>query len=501
MQSQIKLREKQNQTKNNFPTFLRSVFRTVSPGAEYHHNWHIDAISEHLMAAQRGEIRRLLINMPPRSLKSISVAVAWPAWLLGQDPSVQIMCGAYSQGLSYKHSVDTRNVIQSEWYRKVFPETILSHDQNEKGKFTTTKRGQRMAVSVGSTATGEGGDFLILDDPTNPEQAVSDAERETANRWFKNTFTSRLNDKSTGVIVVVMQRLHEEDVSGMLLAKGGWTHLNLEAQATEDKTISIGKFKREIKKGDLLDSVRLSKDVLEEVKRDMTAIGYAGQYQQNPTPDDGGILKKKHWRKWPSEEPPVCVSIIQCYDTAFGQKETNDFSARTTWGVFMAKGRDADDKLRPSVILLDSMEKRLDYPELKTEVIESARIYEPDVILIEDKASGQSLIQDLNKVGDLTIRAIKVDGTDKVMRANIAAIVLERGAVWYMERDWAKNVINQCAKFPNAKHDDIVDTCSMAWLYLRKRWWINVPDDDTGQNNLVAENRPQKSFYGHRPSD
>jgi len=221
-------------------------------------------------------------------------------------------------------------------------------------------------------------------------------------------------------------------------------------------------------------------------------------YQQLPTTDEGGILKRACWRKWPSQEPPECISIIQSYDTAFEKGEENDFSARTTWGVFMAKGLKEDEKKRPSVILLEYVEERWDYPELKENAIKSAELFNPDVILIEKKGSGHSLIQDLRKTDILPVYGVKVDGTDKIMRANVASIVLSGGSVWYMDRDWAQKLITQCAKFPKAKHDDGVDSAVQAWLYLRKRWWIELPDDNRGESNLAQDNmRPQKSYYGH----
>lgn len=492
-----KIREDNERLRNDFSHFIRQCFKTVSPGHKYHHNWHIDAIAEHLEACRRGELRRLIINMPPRQMKSICTAISWPAFLIGHNPATQIMCGSYSQALAKKHSLDTQLVIGSEWYQSVFPEVEIDPRQADKGKFVTTQRGHRMAVSTGSTATGEGGDFIIIDDPTNPLQAMSDAERNTANEWFDQTITSRLNDKETGVMVVVMQRLHEEDLSGHLLEKGGWHHLCLQAKAEKKTFITLGNYKRVVEKDELLDPKRLSQKILDETRKDMTAYSYAGQYQQNPAPDEGGILKKGWWRRYPGENPPVCDYIIQFWDTAFLEDQEADYSACTTWGIFMATGY--DKKERAACILLDCEYDHWSYPDLKKQALASYKHHRPDKVVIEFKASGQSLFQDMRKLG-LPVSRFKVE-KDKVYRANVASPVLEKGHVFYMERDWAETVIKECAQFPNGKNDDIVDTCTMAWLYLRKRFWLELPDDGTANDQLTQmRKRKRKAFYGGAPA-
>lgn len=215
----------------HLPAFIQKCFHTVNPGTPYLHNWHIDLIAAYLRACERGDIQRLIINIPPRYLKSLCVSVAWPAWLLGHDPSRRIIVSSYAQSLSLKHSLDCRLVMQSEWYRQVFQQTLLASDQNEKGKFLTTRRGMRLATSVGGSVTGEGGNFLILDDPHNPAHIHSDLLRQDTIDWFEQVFTSRLDDKKRGVIILMMQRLHEEDLSGHLLKKSGWEHLCIPAIA------------------------------------------------------------------------------------------------------------------------------------------------------------------------------------------------------------------------------------------------------------------------------
>lgn len=277
--------------RSDFSSFLRMVVATVSPAARYQHNWHIDAIAAHLDACAKGDIRRLIINMPPRMLKSITVSVAWPAWLLGQDARTRVMVASYAQSLSIKHSTDCRLVMQSPWYRAIFPQTELAYDQNEKEKFVTTLRGHRIATSVGGSATGEGGNILIVDDPLNPLQAQQRSMREAANQWFDHTFATRLDDKKHGAIVVVMQRLHAEDLSGHLLKKKGWDLLSLPAIAMSRNAIFYGKFSKIREVGDVLHAAREDAMILEQVKRELGSANFNAQYQQAPLGEDEGMIK------------------------------------------------------------------------------------------------------------------------------------------------------------------------------------------------------------------
>lgn len=287
-------RELDRCTQSDFGLFLRRVVATTSPRVDYQHNWHMEAISAYLTACARGEITRLIINLPPRMLKSTTVSVAWPAWLLGQNPATRIMAASYAQALAMKHSMDCRLVMQSAWYRCVFPETKLSDEQNEKDKFVTTARGQRLAVSVGGAAIGEGGDILIVDDPLSPLQASSRTQRDAVNAWFDHTFVSRLDDKKRGAIVLVMQRLHAEDLSGYLLEKGGWEHLCLPAIAPEPTTIALGNFLYARKTGEALHEAREPLALLERIKRELGSVQFSAQYQQAPQRLSGGLIRP-HW--------------------------------------------------------------------------------------------------------------------------------------------------------------------------------------------------------------
>lgn len=281
-------------------SFTQQCFHTVDPAHTYLHNWHIECIIEHLQAMERGEIRRLIVNMPPRSLKTITISIAWTAWLMGQDPATQIICASYAQKLATKQSVDTRLIMESSWYRTCFPDTVISKDQNEKLKFQTTARGHRMATSVaqrigsGGAATGEGGDYLILDDPVNPAGIISDATRVVANDWIDQTFLTRENDPNTSRVLLVMQRLHEDDPTGHLKEKGGWHELILPAYFEKRTIIEVNNRKWICEQDSYMQEERMGEEALDKKLSELGMYGFVGQYLQRPTPEGGGEFQARY---------------------------------------------------------------------------------------------------------------------------------------------------------------------------------------------------------------
>jgi len=324
--------------------FIEKTFEILNPGTPYLHNWHVDLIAEYLEACEKREIKRLIINMPPRALKSISASVAFPAWLLGRDPTKKIMAASYAETLSYQHSMDCRSVIQSDWYNMCFPNTKLSPDQNEKSKFMTTKRGHRIATSVGAATLGLGGQFLLVDDCHTPAQAASDDVRDSQLKWFDNTFSTRLDDKERDVIIVIMQRLHQRDLSGYLLKNGGWTHLCLPALFSKRQTFTIGKFSKTVEVGEYLHPERFSKKFLDNERATKGETFVAGQYMQVPVPEGGGLIKNKWFQLWPSDKKlPRFVYVMQIWDTAFTEKTTGDPSGVITLGVFFPEEEEREN--------------------------------------------------------------------------------------------------------------------------------------------------------------
>lgn len=433
--------------------FTRKTFATVDPGATYLHNWHVDLIAEYLEACTRREIKRLVINMPPRYLKSVSVSVAWPAWLLGNNPSERIIVSSYSHMLSLKHSTDCRLVIKSDWYRRIFPHVQLAPDQDTKEKFVTTARGMRYAASVGGSVTGEGANFLIVDDPHNPAQALSDVQRQQALTWFDQTFASRLNDKSNGVIVCIMQRLHANDLTGHLLDKGGWEHLSLPAIAEARTIIDFGRVRVIREPGEVLHAAFEPPEAIERQKIDMGSYAFAGQYQQRPAPAEGGIFKAHWFKRYPAPQETY-DRIIQSWDTAIKASQLNDPSCCTTWGV----KKDGYD-------LLQVLVRRLEYPDLKALVLKQAEAFGPDAVLIEDKASGQQLLQDLRRETKLPVIGI-LPTADKITRASGVSALIEAGKVALPQNAaWLTDYESEMLTFPNAPHADQVDSTTqfLAW--------------------------------------
>lgn len=429
-------------------SFIQKTFATVDPGTPYLHNWHVDLIAEYLTACTNRDITRLIVNIPPRYMKSISVSVAWPAWVIGHNPSAKFLASSYSEKLSLKHSVDTRLMIQSPTYRRVFPNVQLVKDQNEKSKFVTTARGHRIATSTGGTATGEGGDFLIVDDPHNPKQAESQVERENTLEWFDQTFYSRLNDKKRGVIVVVMQRLHQKDLTGHLLEQGGWEHLKIPAIAERKQVYNFGKVSRIRPPGDILHKEREAEPEMFKNKRVLGSYGFAGQYQQEPVPAEGGLIQKA-WVRYFKIPPIKPTRIVQSWDTAYKATELNDPSVCTTWAE--------TDK---GYYLLDLWRDRAEYPRLKAAVQSQAARWRPHAVLIEDRASGQSLIQDLKATTRLPIIPISPE-KDKLTRMSAQSAKFEAGQVHVQETAaWLQEFERELFTFPLSEHDDQIDSVS-----------------------------------------
>ena len=442
--------------KRSLSEFIQQSFPIIDPSVEYLHNWHVDCIAEYLEACKRREIKRLIINIPPRSLKSISVSVCWTAWLLGLNPSEKILTASYSRQLSTKHSLDTRHLITSQWYKDIFPDLQLAKDENQKTRFETTQRGHRLAVSVAGGAIGEGGDILIIDDPHNPAQAVSEVQRTTALNWFDQSFSTRLNSKKNGVIVVVMQRLHENDLTGHLEEKGQYEHLRLPAICEKKTIIQIGNYKKVREAGELLHGEREGEIELNDMKKTLGSSMFAGQYQQEPAPTEGNIFNINWFKKYINE--PINGRVVQSWDTAVKANQLNDFSVCTTWIISESK-----------YYLIDVFAKKIEYPDLKKQVIYQSKLYNPDTILIEDKASGQSLIQDLRSQTTLPIVAINPKH-DKITRASTVTASIEAGNVAIPERaDWLMEFEQEVRLFPNSKHDDIVDSMTqfLNWVRLK----------------------------------
>ena len=472
--------------------FTKSCWPTIEPGREFFDNWHIDAISEHLQAVVEGDIKRLIINIPPRHMKSISVAVALPAWAWTIQPEKRFLFASYAASLSVRDSVKCRRLITSRWYQNHFGDGFtLTGDQNQKQRFENDKTGQRIATSVDGALTGEGGDIIVIDDPHNVREAESSAVREGVLDWWDQAMQTRLNDPKTGAFILIMQRVHENDLTGHILANEHeeWDHLCLPARyeighPTPPRSRLYFTDPR-TKEGELLWPDRLDEGTLMKLERSLGAYASAGQLQQRPMPKGGGILRAEWWVPWDGDDLPDIEYVIQSWDTAFSTKEKSSYSARTTWGVFRKAGQ-------VNAIVLDMWYDRVTYPELRRIAQDSYYEYEPDAVLIEKKASGQSLLQDLRMAG-IPVLEYSPD-RDKEARAHASSALLEDGRIWFpSNKKWAKNLIDICAAFPAGDNDDIVDTCTQAWLRLRKGWFVTHSQDYEDED---YEPKQRVSLYG-----
>ncbi len=414
--------------RQNLLAFADKAFATLTSGELFLPNWHLDLICDHLEQVRRGEIRRLIINLPPRGLKSMLVSVAFPAFLLGHDPSMPIIVASYGAELAGKFGASTRTVMQSRWYRDLFPGTRLLGAAPAVGDFSTTQQGGRLAVSTGGPITGRGAGLIIIDDPLKASDAASDVERERINAWFDQNVVQRLDDKKTGAIIVVMQRLHDEDLTGYLLEKGGWEHLRLPAIAEDDERFRLANGNivgRDV--GEALHPAREPLETLSALKHSIGAYDFAGQYQQDPAPREGGLVRAEHFPRQSAANVRFDMTV-QSWDTAHKTGELNDYSVCTTWG------RTPERRYH----LLDVFRAKLAFPQLIARVQALHDQYHPGTILVEDSASGINLIQSLRQDSNLPIKAIKPIG-DKLTRLNLlTGLIALIGRLLSWRRDWIR---------------------------------------------------------------
>src|SRR3984893_3411906 len=368
--------------------FAQLCFCKLNPQAAFLPNWHIEVIAAKLAAVRAGRIRRLIINLPARHLKSLMASIAFPASCLGHDPSAQILSVSYAQDLADKLARDCRSIMMSPWYRRIFPPRLAPHRQAVQ-EFITTRQGYRLATSTGGVLTGRGADIILIDDPLKPEEALSEAQRKAANEWYDHTLYSRLNDKRHGAIVIIMQRLHEDDLVGHVLAQEGWEVLSFPGIAEADEVHRIETiwgaqcFRR--RQGEALHPDREPLETLDRIRRTIGEYNFAGQYQQSPAPLGGGLVKAEWFKRYGEKDRPERFDrTAQSSGTANKATELSDFSVCTTWGV---KGK--------NLFLLGLFRRRLEYPALKRAVREQQSLFAANEVLIEDKASGTQLIQEL----------------------------------------------------------------------------------------------------------
>lgn len=446
--------------------FLHRVFEVVAPGEELHLNWHIHAMAHALEQVRAGKTKRLIITLPPRSLKSILASVAFPAFVLGHDPTKKIICASYSIELAIKHANDMRTIVRSPFYQRMFPHMRLKLVKDSETELITTKRGGRFTTSVGGTLTGRGGNIIIIDDPMKPDEAMSETSRGNVTRWFETTLLSRLNSKSEDAIIVIMQRLHVDDLAGALLERGGWEHLDLPAIADSPEHVPIGAgLFHHRDPGEVLDPIREPLDVLMRMKESMGSMAFSAQYLQRPVPAEGNLIKRD-WLRF-SDPPSPGKSrdlVIASWDTALKANELSDYSVGTVW---LLRG--------DTCYLLDLVRAKLEYPALKAAVLQMRTRWGVALTLIEDRGSGISLVQDLRREN---FKVIPIEAeTDKETRLYSVQGKFEAGSVIFpKDAPWLDDLITELLAFPASRHDDQVDSISQAlsWI-IRRKPYLSAP--------------------------
>lgn len=443
--------------RQDLSAFTRRTFLHLEEGTPYLHNWHIDHISWQLKRLARGDIRRLIINVPPRSMKSIQVSIAFSAWAMGHDPTSKILCVSYADALARKLSIDTRRVLQSAWYRSAFPNLDLKGARQRTMEIETRQGGYRLASGMGGSILGRGADLIIIDDPQKAIQGISEAGRRQAKEFYDNALVTRLNDKQNGAIILIMQRLHEDDLVGHVLQRDDWEHVVLPAIASDDATYRLSDdpghaFRRA--KGTVLHAQREPLAVLEQIRKSQGSLVFSAQYQQQPTPADGNVVKRG-WLRFYDAPPAVFDQTIVSWDTASTLREESDWSVGSVWG---AKNGD--------YFLLHVTREKLEFPSLKRLIVQTDRKWKADVTLIEESELGRALAQELRRSRELR-PILKKPRVDKQTRFAAQASRFEAGQVHLpKEAPWLAVLMDELLSFPNGRHDDQVDSVSQALDYL-----------------------------------
>jgi len=437
-------------------------FQHLYPKTKFVPGWYLQVVAATLEACSRGDVRRQIINVPPRYGKSTAASIAFVAWHLGHHPEAQIICVSYAQDFAEKLARDCMSVMSSDWYEEIFP-TRLSSERRSAQEFVTSKHGFRLATSVGGVLTGRGADLIIIDDALKPNEALSESIRKSVNDWYDNSLYSRLNDKDRSGIVIIMQRVHQDDLVGHVLGQEPWNLLKLQAIAEQDEEFeietAIGRRTFRRNAGELLHPEREPREVLDRICQTLGEYNFAGQYQQEPAPAGGGLVKAEWFRTYTDASlPERFEQVVQSWDTANKPSELADYSVCTTWGV-------KDKRL----YLLNVLRRKVNYPDLKRLVRLQADVHRATIVLIEDKSSGTQLIQDLTNDGLRIVKAVKPEG-DKVMRFNAQTATIENGVVYLpAAAPWLAEYLAEITTFPASKYDDQADSTSQALSWLNSQ--------------------------------
>ena len=465
-QAEIRIATREK-AQNQFMPFVHHVYDGFIEGR--HHR----IIAEKLEKIATGELKRLIVNMPPRHSKSEFASYLMPAWFLGRNPKLKIIQATHNTELAVRFGRKVRNLIETEAYYEIFPETKLKADDKAAGRWGTEAGGEYFAAGVGAAVTGRGADLVIIADPHSEQDALSEGAFDNAYEWYTSGPRQRL--QPGGAIILVMTRWGTKALTGKLMKAQANDMMSDEWEVVEFPAI--------MPSDKPLWPEFWNKDDLLKVKAALPVAKWNAQWQQQPTATEGAIVKREWWQPWEKEDVPPVKYIMQSYDTAFSKKETADYSAITTWGVFQPEEGGADH-----IILLDARRGRYNFPELKEVALEEYDYWEPDMVIIEAKATGTPLTDELRRTGIPVLNYTPAKGRDKVTRMHTVAPIFEAGMVWAPEKKFADEVIEECAAFPNGDHDDFVDSMTMALIRFRQGGFISL-DGDEEEEMYVPRNR------------
>jgi predicted phage terminase large subunit-like protein len=463
------------QGQKDFLAFVKTMWPVFIDGR------HHAVMAKKFEEIANGKTKRLIINMPPRHTKSEFASYLLPAWYLGQFPNKKIIQCSNTAELAVGFGRKVRNLVDSEAYARVFPNVSLRSDSKAAGRWSTNANGEYFAIGVGGTVTGKGADLLIIDDPhSEQEAALASGDPSVFDKvyeWYTSGPRQRL--QPGGSIVVVMTRWSKRDLTGKILSamvdRDGdeWEIIELPAILPNDKPLWPEFW---------------SYDELNKLRIELPLSKWQAQYQQDPTSEEGALVKREWWNVWEKEIPPPCEFIIQSWDTAFTKSERSDYSACTTWGVFFLNENPND----PNIILLDALKERMEFPELKGRAMEMYQEWNPDAFIVEAKASGAPLIFELRRMGIPVQEFTPTRGNDKISRVNSVTDLFASGKVWAPRKRWAEEVIEEMAAFPNSDHDDLVDSTTQALLRFRRGGFIPLPSDEPDE---PREFRRRVAYY------
>jgi predicted phage terminase large subunit-like protein len=460
-----------------FIKFTEKVWPSFISGA--HHK----RMAEAFERVASGQLKRLIINMPPRHTKSEFASYLLPAWFLGRFPHKKVIQASNTGELAVGFGRKVRNLVDSEVYKDIFPYLSLQADSKAAGRWNTSKGGDYFAIGVGGTVTGKGADVLIIDDPHSEQEAALAAVNpdvyDKVYEWYTSGPRQRL--QPGGAIVIVMTRWAQRDLTGQVIKA---------AAQRGGEEWEVIEFPAILPSGNPLWPQFWSIEELKALQEELPNAKWQAQYQQNPVGNESAIVKRDWWKWWEKEDPPECEFILQSWDTAFEKTQRADYSAGTTWGIFSCK----EDGNRPNIILLNTYKKRVEFPELKKDVLREYKEYEPDALIVEKKASGAPLIYDLRAMGVPVQEYTPSKGQDKIARLNSVSDIIASGKVWMPKTRWAEELVDEIAAFPSGEHDDLVDATTLALMRFRQGGFLRLPTDEPEETVYFKSHRRER-FY------